>query len=144
MFVSKKKYDDALREIFNLKFDIEYRQNKLITDDTFHRMLMDGTIVNYFNITNSDIAINHRNKNETPILFVNDKRIENIESIEYIWVTSDSKNEAACYLKVVHYTYKLAFFNNGQCEVVPSQFVRDVIEHYNYAHAKSRQKEVNT
>ncbi|WP_239255403.1 hypothetical protein [Listeria ilorinensis] len=49
------------------------------------------------------LLISHDSPRSAPILIVDGHRLEIIESIEYIWVTADDRNESKMYLKVSYF-----------------------------------------
>ncbi|EIA21409.1 hypothetical protein [Listeria fleischmannii] len=60
-----------------------------------------------------DVIIAHDSTSKLPIIYVDNKQIENIEFVEFKWVTADDSNESELYLHVSCLTEKMLWADNS-------------------------------
>ncbi|WP_088825668.1 hypothetical protein [Listeria goaensis] len=60
-----------------------------------------------------DVIIAHDAKSKLPVICVDNKKIENIEFVEFKWVTADDSNESKVYLHVSFLTEKILWASNA-------------------------------
>lgn len=70
--------------------------NKVIIDTSMH-----------------DVIIAHDATSKLPIIYVDNKQIENIEFVEFKWVTADDSGESKLYLHVSYLTEKRLWADNS-------------------------------
>lgn len=60
-----------------------------------------------------DVIIAHDATSKLPIIYVDNKQIENIEFVEFKWVTADDSGESKLYLHVSCLTEKMLWADNS-------------------------------
>ncbi|MBC1983025.1 hypothetical protein [Listeria booriae] len=144
MFISKFEKLKIMRDIENLK------HSQASTTKKQTNSKKQGVYVSLearkvtLHVDEVQLLIMQEKKHDAPTVIINSQPIDNIESVEYIWVTADAEHDkSAVYMQIVYFVPKLRYAGNTSFATSNSVSKRIEFESGNYDEVKKRQREVN-